>query len=105
MKTLIQAVVVAAVFATPIASFAQSNEPMSRPQVRDELVQLEKTGYSPHGKDPYYPADIQAAEARMPARNGAAQAENTGFGGTDSGTSQSGEYAAHAVTKSLYAGH
>ncbi|MCP2092052.1 UNVERIFIED_ORG: hypothetical protein J2Y81_008158 [Paraburkholderia sediminicola] len=105
MKSLIQAVVVAAVFAAPVASFAQSNQPVNRTQVRAELVQLEKSGYSPHGRDPYYPSDIQAAEARVSAQNGTAHAEITGFGGADSGSSQSGAYAANAVTKSLYAGH
>ncbi|CAN7787876.1 DUF4148 domain-containing protein [Caballeronia sp. LjRoot34] len=105
MKSLIQAVVVAAAFAAPVVSFAQSNQPVSRTQVRAELLLLEKAGYSPHGRDPYYPADIQAAEARVAAQNGAARAENTGFGGASSGSSQSGVSAANTSGKSIYAGH
>ncbi|KLU25083.1 hypothetical protein EOS_16770 [Caballeronia mineralivorans PML1(12)] len=105
MKSLIQAVVVAAAFAAPVVSFAQSNQPVSRTQVRAELLLLEKAGYSPHGRDPYYPADIQAAEARVAAQNGAARAENTGFGGASSGLSQSGVSAANTSGKSIYAGH
>jgi hypothetical protein len=105
MKSLIQAVVVAAVLAAPDASFAQSNQPVSRTQVRAELVQLEKAGYSPHGRDPYYPADIQAAEARVSAQNGTARAENASFGGASSGSSQSSEPAGNATGKSIYAGH
>jgi uncharacterized membrane protein len=47
MKSLIQAAVVAAALAAPVAVFAQSNQPVTRAQVRAELVQLEKTGYHP----------------------------------------------------------
>jgi hypothetical protein len=105
MKSLIQAFVVAAVLAAPVLSFAQSNQPVSRTQVRAELVLLEKAGYSPYGRDLYYPADIQAAEARVAAQNGTATAENTGFGGASSGSSQSGLSAANTSGKSIYAGH
>jgi Tfp pilus assembly protein PilE len=71
MKSLIQAVAIAAVLAVPVASFAQSNQPVTRAQVRAELVQVEQAGYNPsHGRDPYYPSDIQAAEARVASQNG-----------------------------------
>jgi cytochrome c556 len=87
MKSLIQAVVVAAALAAPVAVFAQSNQPVTRAQVRAELVQLEKAGYNPaHGEDPYYPADIQAAEAKVAAQNGA----TSGYGGVVSGSSEAG---------------
>jgi hypothetical protein len=87
MKSLIQAVVVAAALAAPVAVFAQSNQPVTRAQVRAELVQLEKAGYNPaHGEDPSYPADIQAAEARVAAQNGA----TSGYGGVVSGSSDAG---------------
>ncbi|MGF6613094.1 hypothetical protein OKW45_008082 [Paraburkholderia sp. WSM4175] len=87
MKSLIQAVVVAAVLAAPVVSFAQSNAPVTRAQVRAELVQLEKAGYHPSDGDrTTYPADIQAAEARVAAQNGAA----SGYGGGVSGSSASG---------------
>jgi hypothetical protein len=100
MKSLIQTVAIAAVLAAPVASFAQSSQPVTRAQVRAELVQLEKAGYSPaRGADPYYPADIQAAEARVAAQNGTAQAA-TGYGPSTSGTSQSGQRS--EVTVSTY---
>jgi type II secretory pathway pseudopilin PulG len=86
MKSLIQAVVVAAALAAPVAVFAQSNQPLTRAQVRAELIELEQAGYNPaHGEDPTYPADIQAAEARVAARHAA-----TGFGGSTSGSSDAG---------------
>ena len=87
MKFLIQAVVVAAALAAPVAVFAQSSQPVTRAQVRAELVQLEKAGYNPaRGEDPYYPADIQAAEAKVAAQNGA----TSGYGGVVSGSSDAG---------------
>jgi hypothetical protein len=58
MKSL-QAVVIVVALATPLSSFAQqSNGPVSRAQVRAEVVQLEKAGYNPARRDEArYPAD------------------------------------------------
>ena len=86
MKSLIQAVVVAAALAAPVAVFAQSNAPVTRAQVRAELVQLEKAGYNPAAADDAtYPADIQAAEAKVAAQNDA-----TGVGLDANGSSDAG---------------
>jgi hypothetical protein len=86
MKSLIQAVVVAAALAAPVAVFAQSNQPVTRAQVRAELVQLEQTGWRPgDGDHTTYPAQIQAAEAKVAAENG-----NTGVGGVANGSSDMG---------------
>ncbi|RQH07011.1 DUF4148 domain-containing protein [Paraburkholderia dinghuensis] len=87
MKSLVQAVVIAATLAAPVAVFAQSAQPVTRAQVREELVQIEKAGYNPSHANPNdYPANIQAAEARVAAQNAA-------VGGVTSGTSEQG----HAV--------
>jgi hypothetical protein len=104
MKSLIQAVVIATVLAAPVASFAQSNQPVTRAQVRAELVQLEKAGYQPGHADPHYPADVQAAQARVDAQNGTAQSAASGFGGGVSGSSQSGHTAPVTGPKSIYFG-
>ena len=86
MKSLIQAVVVAAALAVPVAVFAQSNVPITRAQVRAELVQLEKAGYHPgDGDNSTYPAQIQAAEAKVAAQNDAA-----GVGGVANDSSDTG---------------
>jgi hypothetical protein len=70
MKSLIQDVVVAAALAAPVGVFAQSNKPLTRAKVRAELVQLEKADYHPgDGDSTTYPADIQAAEAKVTAQN------------------------------------
>jgi hypothetical protein len=108
LKSVIQAVVVAAVLAAPVVSFAQqSNEPVTRAQVRAELVQLEKAGWHPSlGSDPHYPDDIMAAEARVTAQNGT----TNDVGGAEGGSSASGapaavRPAANDSVKSLYSGH
>ena len=84
MKSLIQAVVVAAILAAPVAVFAQSNQPLTRAQVNEQLVQIEKAGYNPARYDPnQYPSNLQAAEARVAAQNAA-------LGGVATGSSQQG---------------
>jgi hypothetical protein len=98
MKSLIKAVAIAAVLAAPVAAFAQSNDqPMTRAEVRNQLIQLEQAGYNPGASnDPNYPADIQAAEARVQAQNPAVAqtqepvANTSGYGGAVSGSSQAG---------------
>ncbi|NKJ49348.1 hypothetical protein CIC12_21975 [Burkholderia sp. SG-MS1] len=93
MKSLIQAVVFAAAVAAPVAVFAQANQALTRAQVRAELIELEKAGYNPaRGEDPTYPAEIQAAEAKVAAQHAA-----TGFGGAVGGSSDAGR---PAVSKS-----
>ena len=97
MKSLIEAVVIAALITAPLAAFAQSNQPVTRAQVRAELVQLEKAGYNPalsNADD--YPANIQAAEARVAAEKGGAQAETTSYGSGSNGSSQVGQRATSA---------
>jgi opacity protein-like surface antigen len=84
MKSLIKAVAIAAVLAVPAVSFAQSNQPVTRAQVRAELVQLEKAGYNPSdSSDAHYPDAVQRAEARVTA-------DTTGYGPATAGTAQSG---------------
>ncbi|HEX3378820.1 MAG TPA: DUF4148 domain-containing protein [Paraburkholderia sp.] len=90
VKSLIEAAVIAALIAAPLAAFAQSNqtnEPVTRAQVRAELSQLEKAGYDPSNSNAVdYPANIQAAEAKVAAQNQAAQ--NSGYGTPANGSSQ-----------------
>ncbi|MBN3804487.1 DUF4148 domain-containing protein [Paraburkholderia sp. Ac-20336] len=91
MKSLIQAAVFAAVIAAPLAAFAQSEQPVTRAEVKAQLQQLEQVGYNPaESTDASYPADIQAAEARVATQNAMAQGDTTGYGTPATGTSQSG---------------
>jgi hypothetical protein len=87
MKSLVKAVVVALAVAAPVAVFAQSNQRLTRAQVREQLVQVEQAGYNPARLDPQYPLSIQAAEARVADQNSA-------IGGAANGSSQAGQ-AAH----------
>ena len=107
MKSLIQAVVVAAVLAVPAVSFAQSSQqPLTRAEVKAQLVQLEKAGYNPAGDQVNYPANIQAAQARVDAQNGQAA---TAYGPSTSGTSAAGVRSSAAPTQnapgSVFFGH
>ncbi|MGG1947495.1 DUF4148 domain-containing protein [Trinickia sp. NRRL B-1857] len=87
MKSLTRVLTLSAVLIVPAVSFAQSNGPLTRAQVRAELVQLESTGWRPGaGKDPHYPEDIQAAEAKVAAMNAA-----SGYGGSANGSANAGQ--------------
>jgi hypothetical protein len=91
MKSLIKAVALAVVVVAPVVSFAQSEQPLTRAEVKDQLKQLEAVGYKPAAAtDAVYPADIQAAEAKVAAQNATAQADTTGYGTTANGSSQAG---------------
>jgi hypothetical protein len=99
MKSVMFAIAAASALSLPLASFAQStdnNGPKTRAEVKQELIQVEQAGYNPAlGNDPYYPADIQAAEQRVQAEHGSAvaagdTASTSGYGGVAAGSSQAG---------------
>ena len=80
-KSLIPAVVIVSALAAPTFAFAQStdnNGPLTRAEVKAQLVQLEKAGYNPSFDPIDYPVNIQAAQARVNAQDGhAATAQST----------------------------
>jgi len=66
MNNLIRAVLLSCALSAPIVAFAQTTDhALTRADVRADLVRVEKAGYRPVGTDPYYPEDIQAAEAKV----------------------------------------
>jgi hypothetical protein len=85
-KALVSAFIVASALIAPAFASAQTNEPLTRTEVKAQLVQLEAAGYKPSSDHTTYPRDIQAAEARVAAQNEA----TTSYGGSVSGTSESG---------------
>jgi hypothetical protein len=95
-KSIVPAIAIAAVLAVPGFAQAREDGPVTRAQVRAELVQLERAGYNPAGDQTTYPAQIQAAEARVAAQQAAspsaqsAQTEQSSFGGAGEGASASG---------------
>ena len=105
MKALIYAALIVGVLATPVASFAQdATGPLTRAEVRADLIRLEQAGYRPAANDVHYPADIQAAEARLQAQDVTAPG-STGVGGVSDGSSQAGTPTATQGTRSIYFGH
>jgi hypothetical protein len=102
MKSLIQSIVIAAALTAPVAVFAQTNAPVTRAQVKAELVQFEQAGGARSlANDPYYPEAAQAAQARIEAQNGNGQA----YGGAHAGSSAAGAPVQAAGLKPLYFGN
>ena len=75
----------AVLMATSACVYAQTpSEPaahqVTRAEVLHELEELEAAGYNPsQGDDPTYPADIQAAEAKVAAKHQAERNAVAGF--------------------------
>jgi hypothetical protein len=86
-KSIVPALVIASALAVPALAQAQQNGPVTRAEVKAELAQLERAGYNPASDQTTYPAQIQAAEARVSAQQGAAA---TSYGGVSEGASASG---------------
>jgi Domain of unknown function (DUF4148) len=69
MKKLSALTIALCALSVPVLSFAQTNAPVTRAQVRAELVQLEQAGYDPSaGESADYPTNLQAAEAKVVAK-------------------------------------
>ena len=106
--SLLPALLIASALAAPSLAFAQDNNgPVTRAEVRVQLTQLEKAGYSPASNDNTYPQALQEAQQRVDASNGVA-AES--YGPSTSGTSASGLHVSVAPASgdaehSIYFGH
>lgn len=108
MKSLIRSVITVAALTAPVIAFAQqSTGPVTRAQVRADLVNMEGAGYKPAKRDEAsYPADIQAAEARVAAQRGAMPRSDTGMGSQPMSLSQSGARShTGSAPSSLYVHH
>lgn len=73
------AALIACTLAFPALSFAQDADTSSltRADVQADLVRLEQAGYQPTIVPPDYPADIQAAEAKVATQTPAPHAQAT----------------------------
>ena len=79
----------AALALLPAVAFAQtSNEPPTHAQVMNQLTQLRQDGYKP--SKIHYPADIEAAQARVAAQGGTTATSTSGFGGATDGAMHAG---------------
>ncbi|RFU45219.1 DUF4148 domain-containing protein [Paraburkholderia sp. DHOC27] len=85
MKTLIGLTLAASALLGPALAFAQtSNAPLTRAAVYADLVRLEHAGYDPtSSSDSTYPANIQAAEAKVAAEDATQTASSNATPVTD----------------------
>jgi hypothetical protein len=109
VKKLHKSIICLAIVGTPLAAMAQTNNhPLTRAEVRQELVDAENAGYKPGASDPYYPADIQAAEKREQQMHAEAAAktskplEHTGYGASTGGASASGVAHTRGVSSTYF---
>jgi len=86
---LVRSLAIAALVAVPVLSFAQSSQPVTRAEVKAELVQLQKAGYRESSDYTQYPAHLQTTLARISAESGAT-ASASAFGGVALGTTAAG---------------
>ncbi|OYD73737.1 UNVERIFIED_ORG: uncharacterized protein DUF4148 [Burkholderia sp. CF145] len=88
MQSLIKIAAVTAFSLGPVLAFAQSNEPLTRAEVRAQVLQVEHAGYDPFANDFRYPENLQRAEAKIAQQ----QADtSTAYGPTSNGAVQSGK--------------
>ncbi|SAL79240.1 membrane protein [Caballeronia peredens] len=104
MKSWVHGVIAAAVLSAPFAAFAQSSAPASRAEVRAELVQLEKAGYSPAAEDATYPANLQAAEARVAEVRMAQGQTNSGYGASTGSAVRAGSVSRRVDPQGVFFG-
>ena len=87
MKKLVLLALTLSAVVSSTSTFAQSaSVPLTRAQVRADLIRLEQAGYNPPANDDAtYPTDIQAAEAKIAAEDAEQQAATPPQQNVDSG--------------------
>ncbi|MBC8740602.1 DUF4148 domain-containing protein [Paraburkholderia sp. UCT31] len=85
-KAFISALVLVPILALPTIASASSNGPLTREQVRAELVQLHQAGYDRNHGDAHYPTHLQTALESV----GDQQQALSGYGGAYSGSAAFG---------------
>ncbi|SDR55430.1 protein of unknown function [Paraburkholderia fungorum] len=82
MKSMVTIVGAVAVLFTSMASIAQSSDSdhaRTRADIKADLARFERAGFNPAvAVDPYYPADMQAAQARIAIDGGTANPVRSG---------------------------
>lgn len=87
-KTIASTLAVTALAFLPFEAHADLSDSITRAKVTNELRELAAVGYNPSSDHTTYPANIQAAEARLEARRNASA---TGSGGVNEGSSDAGD--------------
>lgn len=97
MKSLALSLLAASALALPVASFAQdAKQPVTRAQVRADLIRAEQQGTVPLSKT-HYPPDQNMAQ-----RSGN---ESTGYGSSTYGSTQSSSVIPLGPHNSLFSHH
>lgn len=81
----------AAMIGVPSLGFAQTTAPLTRAEVRADLIRVEQAGYMPGTNDIHYPSDIQAAEAKIAFQKNKEIANHAVGGASDNGSMASGK--------------
>ncbi|CAN7641899.1 MULTISPECIES: DUF4148 domain-containing protein [unclassified Caballeronia] len=106
MKSLVISLLAASALTLPLASFAQTaNDPVTRAQVRSELIQAEQQGTVPPSKT-NYPAGRDTAQ-NMNRQAGPRSADaNSSYGPSTNGSNQSSARSVFPVPhESLFSHH
>ena|ERR1700712_5569056 len=103
MKSIAATFVAVSALVVSTLSFAQnSNQPVTRSQVNAELAAFDSVGYTASGHQLTYPKDIQAAEAKLHARQGG----DAAYGGVgDKSVFASGSPTQPFQSRSMFAHH
>lgn len=97
MKSIVLSLLAASALALPVVSFAQdANQPVTRAQVRADLISAEQQGTVPLSKT-HYPPDANVAQRKDDA--------STGYGASTYGSRQSGSVVSSGAHNSLFAHH
>jgi hypothetical protein len=104
MPSLIKSALISGMLSIPLFAFGQTlpapadNVPLTRGEIRADLVRVEQAGYRPD--QVHYPANIQAAQAKIAASNDAG-----GVGGVAVASSAAGEVVVGSTAPQRLFGH
>ena len=103
MKPILSTLVATAALCVTTLSLAQASQaPVTRAQVKADLIQVENAGYHPGRKESNYPVGIQAAEAKIHAQ----QPDDKSYGGVSgNGMSTSGTSATPVKNRTGFGHH
>jgi hypothetical protein len=100
MKSFIYAVSAAVLLASPLASFAQEQAPLTRAQVKAELHQMQQAGLGNPGVNNVENIDnLQAAQAKVNTENMALASNSNGANDSGSGVSGSSQSSAPRLNR------
>jgi hypothetical protein len=88
VRLLFTAATLAAAIVAPLPAFAQTDQPLSRAEVRAEPIRAGQAGYT-QDDQAHYPQNIQAVQARN---------DGTAYGSGTGGSSQTGQRAEITVS-------